>query len=328
MMDQLIANFTDQLQEAYIIGQKQELTQPTNEIKNVLISGLGGSGIGGSLVKTLVNNELKIPFDVNKDYTIPNYVDEHTLFIVSSYSGNTEETLQAFELARKKGAKIVCVSSGGKIIDIAKQEGIDHVIIPGGMPPRACLALSFVQQLFILYHFHLVEHDFQSDLLAAVNLLDEHEEPIKAEAKEIADQLHGKLPIIYSGPDVAPVSVRFRQQLNENSKILCWHHVIPEMNHNELVGWRTKDENLSVIILRNNSDSKRIEERIEINKTIVQRYTSNIIEIYSKGETQLQRALYLINLTDWVSFYLAENRHVDAVEVEVIDYLKSELAKL
>jgi glucose/mannose-6-phosphate isomerase len=122
------------------------------------------------------------------------------------------------------------------------------------------------------------------------------------------------------------VAIRFRQQLNENSKVLCWHHVIPEMNHNELVGWTEQDETLAVVFLRSEMDYTRTKTRIEINKSIISKYTSNIFEIWAEGNEKLEQALYLIHFCDWISCFIAEKKKIDPVEVKVIDYLKSELS--
>ena len=134
-------------------------------------------------------------------------------------------------------------------------------------------------------------------------------------------------PIVYAAADFEGVAVRFRQQINENGKMLCWHHVIPEMNHNELVGWRKKDPNQAVVLLRNTTDYKRTQMRMEINKEVFKKYTKTIIEIHSKGKSYLERAFYLIHLTDFVSVDLAELNKLDPTEVKVIDYLKGALAK-
>ncbi len=328
MMDQLIADFTKQLSESLEIGKNANLTPVNNKIRNILISGLGGSGIGGNLAGEFVSEQLEVPLQVNKDYFIPNYVNKNTLVIISSYSGNTEETLQAFTTALKKNAQIVCITSNGKILEKAKENNINHIIIPGGMPPRTCLGYSLVQQLFVLKHYGLIDAAFIKSIEQSVQLLDREENNIIKEAKSIADKLSDKLPIIYICSDMEAVAIRYRQQINENGKMLCWHHVIPEMNHNELVGWRAKDDKLAALILRNESDYARNQQRIEICKEILKKYTPHIIEIYSKGSDHIQKALYLIHLGDWISFYLAQNKNVDAMEVKVIDHLKGELATL
>ncbi len=140
-MKELIASFTAQLRQAVDIGEAASFKKHTGEIRNVLITGLGGSGIGGSIINQIIEQEIKVPVIVNKDYFLPSFVGPETLVIVSSYSGNTEETLGAMKIAMERGAKIVCVTSGGRVLDIAKEKGYDHIIIPGGMPPRACLAI-------------------------------------------------------------------------------------------------------------------------------------------------------------------------------------------
>lgn len=328
-MDFYINQFANYLGDAIKIGESAKITKPSQPIQNVLISGLGGSGIGGSLACSLLAEKMNIPMYVNNDYSLPAYVNENTLLIISSYSGNTEETIEALEIGSQKNAKIVCVTTeSGKIAKIAREKDFDLIVIPSGNPPRACLSYSFPQVFFILNQLGLINEEPINELKSAVSFLETETPQIKEQAKTIAEQLFGKLPIIYSDARIGSVAVRFRQQLNENSKILAWHHVIPEMNHNELVGWTTENQNLAVLFLRNEDDFHRNQTRMQINKTIIENYTSTIIEIWSKGDSLIQKSLYLVLLTDWVSFELAQLRGADAVEVKVIDYLKGELAKV
>lgn len=327
-MKQHIADFSKHLSEAVSIGEAAVLHQPPYSIKNVLISGLGGSGIGGTIVSQLVSAEGKVPITVSKDYFIPAFVDGNTLVIICSYSGNTEETLNAMKLAMEKKAKIVCVSSGGQVVETAKKHSLDHIIIPSGFPPRAAFAFPFTQLFFILGFFKIIPANHFHEIINAVSLIQMEEENILKEAKTIGGKLFGKIPVIYCDSGMEGVAVRFRQQINENSKMLCWHHAIPEMNHNELVGWTEKNENLAVVILRNDSDYFRTQKRMEINKGIISKYTSSVIEIKSKGKSKIENALYLIHLCDWVSQFLAELKNIDSTEVKVIDFLKGELAKI
>jgi len=326
-MKKLIENFPKQLTEAVEIAEKAMLTPSKNELKNIVISGLGGSGIGGTLVSELAEAQATLPIIVNKKYQIPSFVSKHTLFIASSYSGNTEETLEATLAANEKEAKIVCISSGGKIIELAKQNNWDYILVPGGSPPRACLGYSLVQLLKILSYYQVTSEAMFSQVNSAISLLEKESSVIQAEAKKVALSLKGKLPIIYT-LSLEAVAVRFRQQINENAKNLCWHHVIPEMNHNELVGWKEKNESLTVLVLRNNSDYFRNVKRLEVNLEIISKYTSNIQQIFSKGNNIIEEALYHIHLTDWISLYLAEEKGVDVMEVKVIDFLKGELSKI
>ncbi|MBK9328384.1 MAG: bifunctional phosphoglucose/phosphomannose isomerase [Sphingobacteriales bacterium] len=326
-MDDLIQGFPAQLKRAIEIGEKAKIGKNKFPIRNILISGLGGSGIGGTILSNVLRDDLSVPVIVNKEYQIPAFVNENTLVIISSYSGNTEETLSALMQAFKKNAQIVCITSGGLIQEYAETNDIDFVNIDGGSPPRAAFGQSYVQLLYILFHLGLLEDGFKQYLQEAITLLETDEAAIKSQAKEIAQKLSGKIPVIYSDAKFEGVSIRFRQQINENAKMLCWHHVVPEMNHNELVGWREKNENIAVVFIRNNQDFERNQERMEFTKEVVGQYASDVIEIYSKGDYDLVRSMYLIHLTDWVSYYLAELKGVDAVEVDVIGKLKNKLAE-
>ena len=327
-MKNLVNGFPKQLKEAIAIGQNYHFKTAPKAFSNVVVTGLGGSGIGGSIVQNFVFGTLAVPFLVNKEYSLPEFVDNHSLVIVCSYSGNTEETLESLHKAHEDGATIVCITSGGKVAAFAKEHGYDCILVPGGMPPRSCLGYSVVQQLFVLSHFGLIKDTFVAELTHSAISLEENGAEIRAYADTLANEIAGKLPIIYSAGNYEGVAIRFRQQLNENSKMLCWHAVIPEMNHNELVGWRDSAQDKVVILLRNADDYTRVQTRMEINKKVISQYTGNIIEIYSKGNCYWEKAMYLIHLTDWVSVILADIRNLDATEVKVIDFLKGELAKM
>ncbi|MEL6123435.1 MAG: bifunctional phosphoglucose/phosphomannose isomerase [Bacteroidota bacterium] len=329
MMDQLIARYTEQLHEAIEIGSTVNIRPHDKPINKVYVAGLGGSGIGADFVAAIIRQECKVPYLVGKGYDIPAYVDENTLCIASSYSGNTEETVASFDQMRGRGGKIIIVSSGGKLIDIAKEAGYDHVVVPGNWPsPRACLGYSFVQQLAIMEHLGFISDTALAQVKSSIALLDAEEEAIKVRAQEIAEIFHGRIPVIYCENRMEPVALRLRQQINENAKALCWHNVIPEMNHNELVGWREKNDELAVLYLRNEDDLERNSVRMNINQEIIGKYTSHIINQYSKGANMVERMMYHVHLGDWITWYLCQHREMDSIEVDAIDYLKGELAKL
>jgi len=327
-MKQLITDFPAQLHEALIIGQSYRFQSSGKDFSNVILTGLGGSGIGGSIVQNYVFDKMKVPFSVNKDYFLPAYVNKKSLVIVSSYSGNTEETIAAMQQAIKAKATIVCITSGGKIAELAKKKHIDCILLPAGMPPRSCIGYSMVQVLFILAHFGFISGDFKRNIKTSIKMLKADLLPIQKKARSIAQKLNGKLPVIYASSEYEGLAIRVRQQINENSKMLAWHGVVPEMNHNELVGWRDKDAKKAVLILRNEDDYDRVQTRMEINKKIIRKYTPNVIEIYSQGKSYWEKIFYFIHLTDWVSVYLADLHNVDATEVKVIDFLKGQLAKV
>lgn len=326
-MKDYIKKFTDQIEEAIKIGNNFDYKN-TFEYKNVVICGLGGSGIGGSILKDVVKDELKTPIELVKDYSVPNYISTETLVICSSYSGNTEETISAMKKCHERDAKIFTISSEGFIEKFSAENNIPHIKIPSGSPPRAMFAYSFIQLFFILYKNNLISNKFLQNLENTIENLKKNSENIIRAAKTAADKMHKTTAIIYCCDGYEGLAIRFRQQLNENSKMLCWHAVIPEMNHNEILGWRTNTDDLSVIFLENDDDFYRNKLRVSINKKIIQKYNPRIIEINSSGNSKIEKTLYLVHLTDWISWFLSKLNNVDSIEIDVINYLKSELSKI
>ena len=327
-MNDYINDFTNHLTDAISIANNTTLTPCNKEIRNVLICGLGGSGIGGTIVADIVSPKVNIPIAATKDYSIPNFVNEHTLVIANSYSGNTEETLFALEKCQAKGAEIAVITSGGKLKTIAEENNYTKIIIPGNQPPRAMFGYAFTELFFMLNHYNLIDDSFKSDFEKAIALLDTEKSDIQKQAMDLAKKIYKQTPVIYVANGFEGVAVRFRQQINENSKMLCWHHVVPEMNHNELLGWRTNVDDLAVVYFRNKCDYERNQIRMDINKKVISKYTDNISEIWSKGDSVIENSLYHINLGDWVSWYLSEMNNVDAIEIDVINFLKGELGKI
>jgi glucose/mannose-6-phosphate isomerase len=270
-MKALVQNFTNQLREAKAIADKAIISSSQN-IQNIVITGLGGSGIGGTIISELISDSCNVPIIINKDYFLPAFVNEKTLLIVSSYSGNTEETLSAMQQAISKKAQIVCITSGGKVLELAKQHQYDFIEIPGGNPPRSCIGYSLVQLIKVLVAKGFADKKLFSDLDKAIALLDKENDSIKTESQKIAVKLLNKITVIYSLGTCEGAVVRFRQQINENSKMLCWHHVFPEMNHNELVGWTEKNDDLVVVTFHTSFDYDRTKKRYEVCKPIFEKY--------------------------------------------------------
>ena len=326
-MEELVQKFPTQIEDALTLGKSFQFKDNIFPINNVVISGLGGSGIAASIVDNYVKDQINIPLIVNKTYFLPKFVNKNTLVIISSYSGNTEEALECLKQAIEKHATIICITSGGAILELAKNNNIDCIQVPCGFPPRACFGFTFVEVLFTLNHFELISNKFISELSISQQKLQDNQEVIKEIATNIATKIYNKIPVIYIESDYEGVAVRWRQQLNENSKMLAWHNAIPEMNHNELVGWTEYNDNLIVLFVRNESDYIRNKHRFEINKEVISRFTPHILDIYSEGDNFIERALYLIHLGDWISVFTGYKRNHDITEVNVIDYLKGQLAK-
>lgn len=327
-MRRLVKEFSNQLTDALNIGGNVKLTPSSKPIHSMVITGLGGSGIGGTIATQLVAKQLKIPAVINNDYSLPKFINENTLIIVSSFSGNTEETLQALKEAQAANAEIACITSGGKVAEIAKENNYNLIILPKAFSPRAMLTYSVVQQFFLFKHYGLIDDSFINEIKSTVTLLENEVDAIKDLAHQTALALHGKTFVIYSESSIEGVAVRLRQQINENSKCLGWHHVIPEMNHNELVGWAGGKSEYAVILLRTAHEFSRSKVRLDISSEVIQKYTSTVISLDAKGTSLVEQSFYHILLGDWISVYLAELNQVDDVEVKVIDYLKGELAKI
>ncbi len=331
-MKKLIEGFTLQLASALKIGQSVDLVRPGSDIRNILITGMGGSGIGANLVESLTFGRVPIPITVSKGYNIPQFVSPHTLFIACSYSGNTEETLAAIHKAMLKRAHIICITSGGKMLELAKEYNLFWIQIPGGSKsPRANLGYLMISLLYALYHTNLIGAAFIKETENAIEYLDRGEKAIQSEAELIAKKLRGKLPIIYCDERLRAMATRFQNQLNENSKQLAHINTFPEMNHNEIVGWRFPENILQqaqVIYLYSDHDHERVEKRMEICREIFEKRSNPIIDIVAEGASLLEQYYYLIHLTDWISYFLAKENGVDADAVEAIDFLKEELEKL
>lgn len=326
-MKELIETFPNQIRDALAIFRSTTLKPASGEIRNVLITGLGGSGIGGTIASEICNRHAGIPVNVSKDYFIPAYVDKHTLVIISSYSGNTEETLSAMRQAMDTRAKIIAICSGGQVAEIAHQNNYDLLLIPSGNPPRACLAYSLTLLLGVLDFFGVAKNTIGEAELAA-DLLDQNRDAIVTEAEAIARTLSFSTPVLVTGAGYEGVAIRFRQQLNENAKMLCWHAVVPEMNHNELVGWADKQPKLAAIFMRNSDEFYRNSKRFEITRSVIFEKAGKTIDLHSKGQSYIQRIYYWIFLGDWISWFASVERGQDSMEIKVIDRLKNELQDL
>jgi glucose/mannose-6-phosphate isomerase len=334
-MYDLLANFPHQVEEAVAIGTNTPLTVPARGIDAVVLCGLGGSAIGGDLLRSYLADEMKVPFLVNRHYTLPAFVGPRTLVVISSYSGNTEETNAAHRIARKRRARLLCISSNGTTEQLARKAKSGFIKIPGGLPPRAALGYSFFPLLIALQRLGVVRNkrrEIRETLALLRTLAQRYAAPEGNPALDLAAQLKHRVAVLYSGPErFDAVNVRWRGQIAENGKSLAFGHVVPEMNHNELVGWsvlREQMREMQVLLLRDRADHPRVKIRMDISRQILAGYTDHIAEVWSEGHSPLARMFSLIHLGDWVSLYLAVLHQVDPTPVEVITRLKNELARI
>ncbi|MEO8514103.1 MAG: bifunctional phosphoglucose/phosphomannose isomerase [Ignavibacteria bacterium] len=330
----VIAAFPEQIKQAIDIGSNIDIELDVSGIKNIIITGLGGSAIGGDLLRSYLQYEIKVPVQLNRNYYIPAYANEHTLVIASSYSGDTEETVSAYNDAKSKGCKIVCISAGGNLTVMAENDKNFVVKVPRGYQPRCALAFSFFTMLLFFIKLKFIASR-DEDIQKVIERMKEKSgiysdlQTQPNPAVKIAEHLNGRIPIIYSSNDLLDVvNLRWRGQFAENAKTLAFGNYFPELNHNEIVGWQENSDflrNFALIYLLDREDNPRILKRQKITKEILEPYRGIDIEIESEGSSKLERIFDLIYLGDWISFYLAVINKVDPAPIEKINILKNKL---
>ncbi|MCS6819683.1 MAG: bifunctional phosphoglucose/phosphomannose isomerase [Chitinophagales bacterium] len=327
-MIELIERFPQQLRHATQLLSEYQIYPVVNLPKNVIVSGLGGSGIGGHAIIELCADELKVPVVVNNSYTLPNFASSDTLILLSSYSGNTEETLSVAQQTYQKGLKAICITSGGSLASFARDVGWQVLFIPSGMPPRCGFGYSVMFQLHTLHAHHLISDSFDNKASDTADMLEREQDEIKVLAQQIALKLHNRFFAIFADQWFHSLVIRAKQQFNENSKSLCWANVFPEMNHNELVAWRGSKENISILIFRSSLENERNKHRIAFTKEVIHATGAEIIEVFAKGKNHFEQYFFHVHLTDWISYYLAKQQNFDPMEIEVLNKLKAHLASI
>lgn len=296
-------------------------------IRKIGICGMGGSAIVGDIVKGLIGDKIEV--EVVKDYYIPSYLDVNSLVFIISYSGNTEESISAFENAIKNGCRIIIITSGGKLKEIAEKYEIPLVLIPKGYPPRGAIGYMLGSVLLNLERNGIVQ--ISKELKESVGFLDKLTKEFESHSSipfEIANKLYLRLPIIYSTKSTYAIAYRWQTQINENAKSFCHINILPEMNHNEINGIKNPQSFISrswIIFLYDKNDNERVKRRIEITSEILRDSVMGISIIQGKGETYLHRMLYLILLGDYVSYFLAKMYNEDPYLIPRIEELKERM---
>ncbi len=328
-----ILNLSQQMAHALEISRAASVKLAAN-FSNVCIAGMGGSAIGGDIARAVLSDAAGVPIAVCRYYSLPKYVNEKSLVIACSYSGETEETLAAYDDARSKGAQIVCVTAGGSLAQKARANGHSVILVPGGYPPRAALGYLMAPVFYILFYAGIVS-DPEGDLLETIELLkslaEEYNPNVPSNrAKEIAYSLQGKVPLIYTAAaGFEPAALRWKCQLSENSKVMAFSNLFPELNHNEIMGWgplREINRQFRIIYLRDRNLHPNILKRMRITKTILEQHSGGVIEVESTGASLLARLFSLIFLGDLVSLYLAILNRVDPTAIDHINLIKKSLS--
>lgn len=328
--------FPEQCQKAWEKALKFELPREYATISKVVILGMGGSSIGGDFVRRLALTESKVPVWVHRDYGLPAFVDESTLVIASSYSGNTEETLAAFTISLGTRAKKLVITSGGKLKHLAEQEGLPAYVIDYQAPPRAAFPHSFIPLVGMFQKLGLLA-DKSADVQEAVAILKrlsgdlvETGSIASNPAKKVAVKLQGRVAVIYGAEIFSEVAQRWKGEFNENSKSWAFFESFPELNHNAVVGYEfpveAKDR-IFVLMLRSSSLHPRNLLRYEVTSKLLAKAGIDHEFVEATGRSALAQMLSLVLLGDYASFYLSILNEVDPTSTDAINSVKQCLAQ-
>lgn len=350
-MFKLIQQLPDQLAASAELAGLDLVVPPASSFNRVLLCGMGGSAIAGDLVQPLLQHQ-PVPLDVWRDYGLPHWADGHTLVIVASYSGNTEESLSALDAAVGRGCSLLGITSGGQLAARAAGQGgpaFPWVALPGGLPPRASLGLGLGALVRVLGRLGLIA-DAEGEIAGAVRTLGalnparlapagggsvaaaDRDPAGMIPARALAEKLAGCIPVIYTaGIEAQGAGVRLKGQINENGKCPACLGVFPELNHNDLVGWELPDHlrgRFVLLVLEGKADNPRLAARVKVTSEILAAEFPEIHRIFPLGDTALARILSLVQYGDYLSCHLAQVKGVDPVPVDRIGRLKDHLAKL
>lgn len=305
--------------------------------ESILVTGMGGSAIGGDILRTWLSDYLPIPISVSRDYHLPAYANNRTLVFAVSYSGNTEETLSSFMEAVQRRCMVIGISSGGSLQKFCQELKIPFVKLPENMPPRTAIPYLFFPLVIAMEKLGALKGR-REEIAESLTVLRKIREDIKPEsptprnmAKQIALQIKGTAPVVYGFGSFESVALRIKTQFNENSKVPAKCGVFPELNHNEIVGWGGPKELtkiFSIILIRDSDEPPEIKARIDLTKeTALKGKVGKILELYAKGRSKLAKMLSTMYIGDFASVYLAILYEVDPTTTEVITRMKEELER-
>jgi glucose/mannose-6-phosphate isomerase len=338
-MIELLEEFPQKMRDALRLGEAFSVSTPEfNPIfKNIVILGMGGSAIGGDLLSDYLADELSIPIVVIRGYNIPKFVDENSLVFAVSYSGNTEETFSALKKCLEAKARVIALTSGGKFTDFSQENNFPVIKVPAGIQPRAAISYLFFPILKAIERLGLIQQR-DSEIEETFNILQKLSQEYSGKslsennlAKKVALNLYQYLPLVYGSEGLLnAVAMRWKTQVNENSKWPCFWNVFPELDHNEIVGYEIENSinrQVKVVYLQDKEGFLRVEQRREITRKIIEDKVAEFIVCPTKGKGKMARMFSLIYLGDLVSYYLAILNQVDPSPVACIENLKKELAK-
>jgi glucose/mannose-6-phosphate isomerase len=319
MLDDVLA-IPDHLRDALWRVESARL-EPA-EAAGLAVCGMGGSAIGGDLAAAALGDGLTRPLLTVRGYSLPSWLTPEWTVLCSSYSGNTEETLACFEAAEALGTRRLVASTGGQLVDKARESGVPVVGLPGILQPRAAVAymLTIATEAAAIAG---VAPRIHTEIDAAAAFLSERSEGLRARAREIAAELEGKVPVVTGADLTAPLARRWKAQVNENAKLPAFFSELPEADHNELCGW--SGDPFATVLLEDADQHPRERRRFELTGDVIEATGSTVVRLRTEGETRVARLLWGVMLGDLVSLALAEARGVDPLPVEAIEGFKAAL---
>jgi glucose/mannose-6-phosphate isomerase len=320
-MIKTLRTFPDMVKKASSLGD--DITFPKQLVENIIVLGMGGSGFTGDLLKVYLH-DVPIQIHVVKDYVLPNFVSRKSLVFAISYSGNTEETISAYRFAVRRGCKIISISSGGKLEQLAKMNKNPYIKIPGGIQPRLSVPYLFIPILNTLNYSGIIDEQ-ENIIKKCIKDLKAVSEKIEASGKELASKVKGKIPIIYSSQKLFALAEKWKTDINENAKTHVFYNVFSEFNHNEICGYQNPNGNFHVIIINDTRDHQKIKDRIKVFKKLMKKYDVEITELGITGNNFLTRLLSTIWMGHFFAYYLALEYDTDPTPVEIIEKFKKEL---
>ncbi len=319
------------VQWEYFSRTFEAVFEPSVDVHNIVWAGMGGSALPAVIVQSWPR--VTVPFEITRDYAIPAYVGPNTLFIASSYSGNTEETLEALTRAEAAGAQIAVIAAGGKLAEVAGAKGYPLFAIPAGIQPRMATFYFVNAFLHIVEKLDVTVEDVTE--LATIGEWLQHETanwagsaPLETNiAKQLATQLVGKTVIMYAGPKLFPAANKWKIGFNENAKNTAWVNYYPEFNHNEFIGWSSHpvEKPFGVVEIRSELEHDRTQKRFEVSERLLSGKRPAPIVVNPRGDTLLQQLAWSFALGDFVSIYLGILNGVNPTPVELVEKLKHEL---
>ncbi|MCA1838901.1 MAG: bifunctional phosphoglucose/phosphomannose isomerase [Actinomycetota bacterium] len=332
----VVESWPQQLVEGMQIGASLQGLPSPDGIDSIAVLGMGGSGVSGDILGDAIADVTRLRVQTIKGYVLPGWVGENTLVFAISYSGDTEETLAAFEQAQGRGCRIVSVTTGGRLLDESSRLGIPVASVPGGLMPRAATGYLSSPLLMITERLGLAQ-GLSDAIHESIELLQkrvgEYGRTIGKSsnlAKRLAESMLGMVPIIYGSQGIAETAAyRWKCQFNECSKVPSFHHSFPELDHNEIVGWdqlKQLTKSFSLIVLRHEAEHPRVTKRIEITNDLIGSRLGAVHQVRAHGSSNLARLFDFICLGDFVSAYLAVLQGVDPAPITVLQDLKKRMA--